>query len=233
MYIEVNVEESIVKSIQEALNGDLIKTAIEERVSRLVRNVIDEQTSAYSDFGKLVRDEIKGMLPQAISIDNQSNFRDAILKIVEKNIAGYRDKQLKDRLNEMMSDLLKKTPATIQLSELIKYAARMWEVSEPSVHIDVSSGVVAGYTNVYLDKERNKGKFSCSCSIAMTDSGKVYSIKVHGQDMRDSLFVGPIYEFERYLFWLYTGGTIVEIDVTDPNDIYFPEREEEETDEEY
>lgn len=219
MYIEVDVEKEIADSIKKAMSGDLIANAIESRISNMIQNIINEQIAPYSDFGNMIRKVIKAELPTTCSIDNQSNFRDMILKIVESNIAEYRDKQLEARLNELMSGLLQKAPESIKLSELIRQAANMWGVSEPSVHIEVSAGIVAGYTNVYLDKEKNKGKYSCSCSIAISDKGGVYSVKIHNQDLRDSMFVGPFYEFERFLFWLYTGGTTVEIDVDEPDEI--------------
>lgn len=227
MKIEMDVEGAIKQALENAIDVNIISVAVQGRLNKLVKDIIDEQTSSYSDFGRMIRDEIKSAFPSTYSMENQSNFRDAILKIVEKNITGYRDTQLEQKLNDLMSGLLQKTPESIKLSELILQAAKMWEVSEPSVHIEVSSGITAGYTNVFLDKESGKGKYSCSCSIAMTGSGKVYSIKTHGQDMRDSLFVGPIYEFERFLFWLYTGGTTVEIDCTDIDDLIFPKSDEE------
>lgn len=228
MYIEIDVEKSIAKSIQEALSGDLIKTAIEERVNKLIKSVVDEETGPYSDFGRLIQREIKEALPMTYSMENRSNFQDAILKIIEKNISAYQDKNLENRINELMSGLLKKAPEKIKISELVAQAAKMWEVSRPSVHVEVSAGLVSGYVHLYLDKERDKGKYSCSCSIAISDKGNVYSIKVFGQDLRDSLFVGPFYEFERFLFWLYTGGTIVEVDRTDFSDLYLPEYDEDE-----
>lgn len=230
MEIRIDVESAIKAALEKSLSEGMIAKEIEMAVTNTVCRVIRDETETYSQFGMMLKNEIKSLLPQSVSMENQSNFRDSIMKTIQSNLSAYKDEHLEARINGIFTEILLTPPKSIKLSELVTSASKMWKTSKPTVHVIESVGITKGYINVHLDERYGVDKYSCSCSIAISSSGQMYSTKIGNQDVKQSLFVGPFYDFERFLFWLYTGGTIVEIDRTDFSDFDFPETDGDEDD---
>lgn len=220
MKIDVPIEDMLADAIGKAFDQERLQEMVEKSVTALVNDVIKNETREYSKFGGVIRKAIQESLPQAIEIQNQSAFRDSIMKIISGRISAYKDDVLEKQMNSTISSLLESPPESILLSELVQKAVSMWKSesyirqnsARPTVIVARSDGIVDGYYNIFLDPAAGTEKYACRCSIAITDGGEAYSIRVDGKETSKSLFVGPLYDFDRYLFWLYTGGTKIVVD---------------------
>lgn len=116
------------------------------------------------------------------------------------------------QLEQNISELLAPAPAEITLEQLIDdFIKSRLDKSYSDIRgdnftliIEHSEGSTVGYKNIYIDPDDRTSKYSCAVQIAVTPSGEVYGLKIGGKDLKDQLFVGPLYDFERKLFQLFT-----------------------------
>lgn len=233
MKIEFDLDETVSKALQSALSPERIFEKIETEIKKTVDAAITENFRSYGDFGKMVSQAVGEIVPHSIDMSGQSAFSDSLLQIVRERLSIYRDEALIKQLDETVSSLLEKPPVQVNLSMIIGEAIKAWSDSyhrdtsdSPTVIVEETTGLCAGYVHVYLDPKSGKSKYSCQCQIDITSEGKVYGLKADGENIGKSLFVGNLHHFDRYLFWLYTGATKIIIDQTDFSDVYYSEEHE-------
>lgn len=225
------MEQAVATAFSNIAGSGFIEKQIEEQLSKSIAGIVKSQLESYSEFGKALNEHVKKALQVDFSGLGLPGYNDMILKIVRRQVdAGLAD-VLSTQVEGQLTKLLKPAPAEIKLSELIKefieQSADDCPCDNPnsiSLHIEKSD---RGYRRIYLDKDEGKSMYACAIHIAITGEGEVYSLKINEFDPKKTLFVGPIYGFERRLFQMHAAGTklIVDGDDEDSFDTYYPGRD--------
>lgn len=161
-------------------------------------------------------------------------YNGLIMKIVRAHVDSHVGNVLAKHVEKQMSKLLEPAPAEIKLSELIN---DFIERNKPdgcecggsdqiTLHIEESR-----YASrwIGLDKDEGKSEYSCEIRFAVSESdGKIFGLRIDGQEADKTLFIGPIYGFERSPFQMYAAGTklIIDGDCAEDFDTYYPGRED-------
>lgn len=228
-----DMTNAVAAAFQNIVASGAIEKAIEENIAKTVSSAIKQQLESYSDFGKKLSDHVKSALQVNFDDLGLSGYNDLILKIVRAQVDAHVGNVLAKQVEEQMAKLLQPAPAEIKLSELIK---DFIERNKPdgcecggsdqiSLHIEESR---YGSRWIGLDKEEGKSEYSCEIRFAVSESdGKIFGLRLDGKEADKTLFVGPIYGFERSLFQMYAAGTkvVVDGDSADDFDTYYPGRD--------
>lgn len=233
MQINVAIESILEKALAAALSPDVLQTKIEEQITKTVDAALSDAFGSYGQFRETVKTSIKALVPHDVTIEGQAKFRDVIIKAVSGRVQAFNDEKLLGQLDEALGNLLEQPPERIKMSELANKVVEMWSDNNkrhgsdrPTIIVDRVEGACDGYHNIFIDPEWGKSKWECRCQIDCQDNGKAYSVKVSGETAGKSLFIGPVYDFDRYLLWLYTGGTKLIVDRYDFDDLYYNQSNE-------
>ncbi len=236
MKVELNVEATIAAALEAAMAPGRIAKIIEEQVCKTVDSVIEKELNSYSEFSKNVKGAVSKVIPHDLDIDGAARFRDIINKALSSRVNAFFDEKLVSQLDKTLNDLMQVPPDAVTLSEIIAKAVELWTdddigdgrkgSDQPTIIVESAAGACSGYHHVYIDPQYGKDKYSCRCQIDITDKGEAYSVKVRGDIAGKSLLLGPIYDFDRWLFWIYTGKTRIVVDRYDFDDVYYPEQVE-------
>lgn len=230
MQIEINIEATIAAALDAALAPDRIRQQIEQVVAKTVDSAINDAFREYSDFGKSVKTAVAGIVPHELSLDGAARWNHAISQYISERLAAVNDQRITQAMAPMLDKLLEQPPAELKVSELVAKAVELWDENyirgdsrRPTVIIE--HGDTEGWYRIGLDPKNGVSRYSCRVQIGVTDAGKVYSLTADGQDVKNTRFAGSFYNFEAYIFQLYTGGTRLVLD-TEDFDVWYNERED-------
>jgi len=225
-----DMTNAVAAAFQNIVAAGAIEKAIEENLNKTIASIIQDQLKSYSDFGKQLSEHVKKALQ--VDFDNLglAPYSDFILKIVRTQVDTQVGNVLAKQVEEQMTKLLQPAPAEIKLSKLIE---DFIEHNKPdgcecggsdriTLHIEESR---YGSRWIGLDKDEGKSEYSCEIRFAVSESdGKIFGLRLDGKEADKTLFIGPIYGFERSLFQIYAAGTklIVDGDCADDFDTYYP-----------
>lgn len=187
-----------------------IEQAIEKQLAETISSVLRGQLRSYSDIGKVIEAQVKASLN--IGTMELPSYADLIGKIVRRQVEAGMQNEATRQLEQNISELLAPAPAEITLDQLIDdFIKSRLDQSYSDIRgdsftliIEHAEGSTAGYKHIYIDCEYGTSKYSCAIQIDVKPSGEVYGLKLGGKDLKDQLFVGPLYDFERKLFQLFT-----------------------------
>jgi hypothetical protein len=227
-----DLQNAIAASFDKIASAGKIEEMIEKQLTETIGGIIKDSLRSYSDFGKALEEKVKA----AVNVDLRNlelpGYNDVILKIIERQVAGQLEGSIAKNVEKQISELLAPPPAEIKLSELLNEfiksksqdaACLCYGRERISLHIE-RSDAVAGYVGIYFDEKDGVSKYSCNIQLNVTDDGSVFGIKINEHDPKKTLFVGPLFGFERRLFQLYAAGTklIVDGDSEDDFDTHYP-----------
>jgi hypothetical protein len=223
MKFELNIEATVQAAIEEALAPATLRTKITELVGKVVDNALSDQFRSYGDFGKLVSAAIKTTIPHEVSINGAARFDHTLKQAIERRLATYNDQRMTEVLQPMLDSILEIPPAEIKLSKLVQDAKEGWADhhrrdgdNEMTVIVEQTS---YGSRWVHMDPRTRRSKYECQVRIGVSDSdGKMFGLKIDGQEVSKTLFAGDFYSFERDLFALFTRGAKLTVDVDDFSD---------------
>ena len=229
------LQNAVANAFANILSAGVIEQEIEERLTKTITSILDEQLRSYSDFGKALGDHVK----QAMQVDfdhlGLPGYNDLILKTIRHQVNQLADDSIAKHVEEQMRELLSPAPAEIKLSQLVaefikdKHDDYSCSCDGPErialFVVGSRSGGPVGYHNIYLDKDEDKSQYSCAIRIATDEDGRVYSLKIDEVDPKKTLFIGPLWNFERRLFQMYAAGTKLIVDGDEHSiDRYYPGR---------
>jgi len=230
MQLNLNIEETIAAAIAVAMAPERLQAVIEKQVAEVTDRAIKDAFSTYGDFSKTVASAVKSLVPHELSMDGAANWNHAIGQHIAQRLMAVNDQRIAQALNPILDQLLATPPAELKVSELVQKAIEYWgeeygdsRHGQPTIIVERrDTGITSGYWGLALDKEGGKSEYSCAIRIQVSDQGHVYSLKVNEREIKTTKFAGPFYNFEAYLFQLYTGGTKLILDTEDFSDVYYP-----------
>lgn len=226
------MKEAVASAFERLIAVGAIEKAIQERLEKTVTETIREELGSYSDFGKQLKEQVKDALQVDFSKLGIPGYNDFILKIIRRQVEADVSNTIAQHIEKQVTDLLAPAPGEIKLSELV---AQFIEANKPdgySCSCDDPSRITLnveesqyGSQWISLDKESGKDRYSCSIRFAVSnDDGKIFALRVDGQEIAKTLFVGDMYRFERSIFQMHVAGTklIVDGDENSINTWYAP-----------
>lgn len=215
------LETAIIAAFNKMAESGAIEKIIEEKISKTVDSILDSALKSYSDFGKDLEKTIKDGLKVDLKKLDLLEYNHIILAIIKKKLDHSVLTVGKERLEKEMEELLASPPAEVKLSALVEMLKEGADDRSGSECTCIVEGSISdGWGHVYLDKNDDKDKHQCDYRLAYTDKGEVYSIHIDGRDPKESLFIGPLYGFERSLFQMYVAKTRLIVDRDDVDTYY-------------
>jgi len=221
------MESAVVAAFTTMAESGALQKIIEEKVAKTVSDCVGNVLSSYSDFGKALSEHVKGALNVDFKELGLVGYNEIVLKIIKTKLTDSINTVGKQRIEKELSELLVDPPAEIKLSALVdQFKERLDREDRRSSRItcivDTSdlTGLCPGYAHVFIDKKSGTSKYSCQIQIDVTPTGEVYGLKIGGQDIKNTLFLGPHFGFERSLFQMYAAGTKIIVDDDEVNDYF-------------
>jgi hypothetical protein len=206
------LQQAVATAFENVVSSGAIEAAIEEKLGQTIIKIIEQQMSSYGDFGEA----LKARIDEALNIDLREitlpSYGDLIGKIVRTRIDGVMHKEFSEAIDAHLGKLLSPAPAQITLDKLIDdyieskkdYGGGMLAGHDFTFAIESQD---YGYWRIGIDQDPGQELRRCGIQIAVTREGCVYSLDINGKDLKERLFVGPLFNFERALFQMYTAKT--------------------------
>jgi len=218
------LELAVVAAFNTMAESGVLQKIIEEKVAKTVSECVGNVLGSYSDFGKALNEHVKDALRVDFKDLGLVGYNEIVMKIIKAKLTDSINTVGVKRLEKELSDLLVDPPAEIKLSDLVDQFKSRLDSDRRSSRITCivdttdSTGLCPGYAHVFLDEESGTSKYSCNIRLDVTLAGKVYGLKIGGQDIKNTLFIGPHFGFERSLFQLYAAGTKIIVDHEEVDD---------------
>ncbi|OAB19877.1 hypothetical protein AQ853_11680 [Burkholderia pseudomallei] len=231
------LQQAVSTAFSNIVAAGAIENAIEEKLTKTITSIIDEELRTYSTFGEQLKERVKAALQVDFHNLGLPGYNDLILKIIRQQVDAQLNATIETQIEQQMKELLAPAPAEIKLSQLVEefikdeHADRQYrscsrdESDRITLIVSAESGFISKFHHIYLDSEYGTKSHDCPYQIDVHD-GRVYSVQIDQKDPSKALFVGPMHGFKRRLFQLYAAGTKLIID-GDENSIntYYPGRD--------
>ena len=227
------LKEAVAAAFDKVVASGAIEEAIHNQIGAAVTASINEHLRDYSDFGKALKAKIGTLIEVDLDTIDLPSYRQLVGDIIKKRVGAVMTTEFTEKLDKDISELLQPAPAEITLENLLeefkaskKDAHNAYELSGNRFTLIIERNErLDGYMDVYLDEEPHKEKYSCDIHFRIKDAGEVWGLKLNGDDLKSKIFVGPMFNFEKRLFQMYTAKTrlIIEADAdADDFDTEFP-----------
>lgn len=231
------LQQAVFTAFSNIVAAGAIEKAIEEKLTKTITSIIDEELRSYSTFGEQLKERVKAALQVDFHNLGLPGYNDLILKIIRQQVDAQLNATIETQIEQQMKELLAPAPAEIKLSQLVEefikgeHSDRQYrpcscdESDRITLIVREESLISSKFYHIYLDKESDTEYYKCPYQIDVHD-GRVYSVQIDQKDPSKTLFVGPMHGFKRRLFQLYAAGTRLIID-GDENSIntYYPGRD--------
>lgn len=234
----MDLSASLTAAVGKLVESGKIETAISIAVEKTVVDVINEELRTYSDFGKQVKEAVKG----ALKFDRLElpEYNAILLDALRQHIDATMREQAARSVKALAGELLRTPPASIKLSDLVEtYKEHIASNRYRYDRLDDSVGLIvnrsdAGFVYVGLHHRPAKSEYECDFRLMISKSRGsaplVAGVWIGGHELkhqstlRGTLFIGDGYGFERTLFQLWANQTPFEVD-EDACDLELPEPE--------
>ena len=213
------LKQAVATAFDNVVASGAIEKAIHEQIGKCVESAIRDQFSTYGDFSKAIKAKVASLVDLNLDEIDLPSYRDLVSNVIKTRVGAVMTTQFTELLDKDISELLEPAPAEITLEQLLKDFVKhqMDQGGAYDLHgqdftlyiqrSESSLSSLSDYVDIYISKESNAGKYSCEIQIGIKGEGEVWKLKVGGKDMKDQLFVGPIFSFEKRLFQMYTAKT--------------------------
>jgi len=193
-----------------------IEAAIQDQVGKAITSAIKDQISGYnSEFGKKINEKVKTLIDINLDEIDLPSYRQLIGDVIKQRVGAVMSTEFTEKLDKDICELLQPVPAEITLENLLgefvaskRDAYNVYELSGNDFTLIIERSERAdSYVDIYIDEEPSKQKYSCDIHLRIKGEGEVWAIKLNGDDLKNKIFVGPLYNFEKRLFQMYTTKT--------------------------
>ncbi len=209
--------EQLTAAVTDAFNkvvaSGAIELAIEKQLTETVNSVISTHLRSYSPFAKLLEERVSKALQVDFDKIDLPSYGDMILKIVRAKVAEHADEQLAKTVQDELGKLLVKAPEQITLTDLvaqfIEHNTDRYNGGEQHESITlIVEDATYGSRWIYMDPEPDKDKYECAIRFLLSNQDqKISALRLDRKEVSKTIFVGPLYGFERSLFQMHTAGT--------------------------
>lgn len=227
MELKLNIEDTLFSAIESALSPEKLQPIITKNVEEAISAVVRDQFNYDSPFRKNMEAKIASVMPT--DFEDMGRFGDLVLKAVTACVNESQSEFVRNAIVTRLEGLLKPMPQEMKLSKFVDMLVPALKNSlhgidipeQPTIIVERSDGCLSGYWHLYIDAKQYVSKYSCSIQSAFDTNGKCYSLRVDGQDIQKTLFIGPTFDADSLMLQLYTGGIKIELDQDDFSDVSY------------
>jgi hypothetical protein len=211
------LEQAVMTSLANVVASGAIETAIEEKLTKTITSIIEDQLRSYSPFGEALKEHIQAALQVDFSTLGLPGYNDLILKLVRRKVGELTQESL-SQVDAQLTKLLAPAPAEIKLSALvarfIEQNANQFSCScdgpdRITLHVEESQ---YGSRWISLDKEEGKADYECAIRFGVMDfDGRIFGLRFDRREIEKTLFVG-LGGIEREIFQLHAAGSRLIVD---------------------
>jgi len=228
------LKEAVAAAFDKVVASGAIEEAIHKQIGAAVTAGINEHLRDYSDFGKTLKAKIGTLIEIDLDTIDLPSYRQLVGDIIKKRVGAVMSTEFTEKLDKDIAELLEPVPASITLQalldEFIESKKDAWNAHELrgekfTLNINRSENC-DGYLDVSIDEDPNQARHSsCAIHLRIRGDGEVWALSLGGTDIKNKIFVGPLFNFEKRLFQMYTAKTRLIIDAdadVDDFDTTFP-----------
>lgn len=220
---ETDISVILNKKISEMSSTGQFEALISAAAEQAVKKSVDEAFSRYSDFSKSVENALKENIKVDIGDLGIGGYNDLVAKIIKSKLGDFFEKTATKQICESMDLLLKEFPSTIKTSEIAdmfrKRCAEENESGEFTFILSRNESIgLGGYFDIYLDEAPGKDKYQCAYHIRAKPD--VWAVSIGGMAAEKKMFMGPLFDFERFLFHAYANKVVISVDDETPSTFY-------------
>lgn len=227
------LKDVVATAFEKIVESGVIEQAIEKKMVETITSIFNEQLRDYSEFGKKLTEKVKASLNVNMHDLAIPGYNDLVLKIIRRQVDAHTGHAIAEQIEKQMSNLLAPPPREIKLTELVADFIKKNTPDDDGCSCDDSPEEITflfeddgWFKYVRLDKNPNIDKYRCEIQLGLDKDGRIFSLKLDGKDSQHTLFIGPLYNFERSLFQMYAAGTKLVIDAAHSDiDISYPGRD--------
>jgi hypothetical protein len=221
------LKQAVAAAFDKIVASGVIEQVIEKKLTETISDAIGTHLRSYGDFGKAIQEKVQQSIGVNLDRMDLPSYNDFVLKVIRTQMDAAMTGTAAKQLEENMAKLLAVAPAEITLEKLVNdFIEAHKEDRQGQEFTLLIERESYGFTYVCFDEDEGKSKYSCDFRIGITKDGEVFSLQLGGKDVSKTLFVGPIYGFERDLYQLYAAKTKIVVptgaDASD-YDTSFPE----------
>lgn len=231
--MELNIKLDIESAINAALQPEKLNPIVEKHITSAITEGIREATGYGSDFSKMLKEQLKTMLPHGLGEDDVAKFQHCLNQALRTVLHDANNAAIQTAMDKVMHEVMPDVKPVIKLSELMVLAREGFHKEKHDAFYahfepcEYSSG--GGW--LYLDSDAEVGKrtYSSSSSVgdrkysarhrlAVNGDGSVYALRLDGQDITPIARPDIIGAFDATLMAMYVGRTNLELDI-DADDV--------------
>ena len=146
-----DIKAAIAQASEKVLSSDLIERTIETQLKDTVQQIIQQQFSTRSDFGKALHEKIMNQMRVNLDQITFAEYNQVVMGLVQGAINNAVSDSAKDRFEAELEQMFGAPPKSIGLSQLIaKYMDDQREEMEPSNQMGLIISEIAWSTASYL-----------------------------------------------------------------------------------
>ncbi len=214
------LKDAVAAAFDNIVASGAIEAALQEQVGKAITSAIKDQINGYnSEFSKKITERVKALVDVDLDAIDLPSYRQLIADVIVKRVGAVMSTEFTEKLDKDIAALLEPAPAEITLEVLLAdfvevkmdaYNADELRGNEFTLHIERDTNPLLAsskYVHVYISEDPRTTKYSCDIQLDLRGDGEIWGIKIGGKAIKDQLFVGPLFSFEKRLFQMYTSKT--------------------------
>lgn len=183
------LQQAISTAFSNIVAAGAIEKAIEEKLTKTITSILDEELRSYSTFSEQLKKHVKTALQVDFHNLGLPGYNDLILKIIRQQVDAQLNATIKTQIEKQMKELLAPAPDEIKLSQLVEefikdeHTNRQYrpcscdESDRITLIVREASITSSKFYHIYLDKESDTEHYKCPYQIDVHD-GQVYSVQI-------------------------------------------------------
>jgi hypothetical protein len=192
------------------LTSEAGKKVITEAVGKCVKSAVESATGYGSAFSKSLQKAVTDKLAVPADFDLPV-YHDHITKVVLAVVKDGMDKAISTQVESRLKEIIRPVPATIKLSDIAEEYRKGREEEYKAggggdENFTLSVSQRDGFVYLAMDKSEHTPEHRCEIKLGVY-KGKIFSLTFGSRQIEKELFVGNVYNFERFLFQLRAANT--------------------------
>lgn len=212
--------------LQQKIQGGALEQSLGKYADKLIDSCAEDVLRSYGDVGKAIKEALaKAITPHLEDLADFPPYHDFVAKRLRMAATNFYDQRLAEVLDKELAEIMNEIPQEITLSwvidavrqSIIGYGEGEHMGEEMTLIVNDSSH---GYRHIFIGTESGMDKYRCEYQLDINKEGRIYSMKIGEEDLKNKKCVGPFYNAERKLMAAYAMKAKVTLDEGDDPDNY-------------
>lgn len=232
--MEINVSKIIADKLDQLNNDGVIQKKIEESIEKAVIGAITSEIDSYQ-FRRSISEQVAKSVSSAAADCGFSAYNGFIAEKVKSIVQDMYTADISQKVQDALNDVMLKKHENIKLSDIFnRYRKWVWENTEESDkherghytgELEVKEdGHFTSYICKFADHKLENLSYYTEkpeievriCVYGEKKADKITNLYLDGHNLKDSVKLGYLSEFEAFVVNLYYNGTEI---ILDPDDV--------------